>query len=80
MNNKTLFIKNREIINIRLPYNNIRLYNALFIPYLNANLISSFRIIQDGFLIIYNHKHYIVSRKLNNQTVFKTKRLNNDKL
>ena len=45
INNKTLFIKNRKTINIRLSHNNIRLYNTLFISYLNINLIFLSRII-----------------------------------
>jgi hypothetical protein len=37
---KTLIIKSCKTFNIYLPRNNLRLYNILFILYLNVNLLS----------------------------------------
>ena len=59
---KTLSIRGHKTINIRLPYSNLRLYNALFIFCLNLSLLSFSRIISDRFLAIHDHKQYIVFR------------------
>ena len=80
VNDETLFIKNCDIINVRLFRNSMRLYNVLFVFNLNANLVSLSRIILDGFQVVYDYKNCIINRKLNNQIMFQIKRLNNNRL
>ena len=49
VNDEILLIKNHDTINVRLSRNSIRLYNILFVLNLNANLVSLFYIISNGF-------------------------------
>ncbi|KAF7502073.1 hypothetical protein GJ744_007428 [Endocarpon pusillum] len=80
ISDRTFPIKGCGTINVRLPHSNIRLHNALFIPNLGANLVSSSRIVLDGFQAIYDHKNCTVSRKSDNQIMFQAERLSNDRL
>lgn len=65
---------------MKLLYNNLRLHNALFVPYLGANLLSSLQIISNWFYALYNHKYYTIYKQLDNKSVFKAERLNNKHL
>jgi hypothetical protein len=58
----------------------MRLHNTLFIPNLDANLVSLSHIISKGFYTIYDDKLYIVMRCLDNQVTFQAERLNNNSL
>ena len=55
VSSKTLLIKRRGTINIKLLYSNLRLYNALFISLIGVNLLSAFYTISKGFYVIYDH-------------------------
>ena len=59
---KTLLIKGRETINVKLPYSNLRLYNALFISFIGVNLLSASYIVSKGFYAVHNCQYYIVYR------------------
>jgi hypothetical protein len=76
----TLSIKGRGTINVKLPRSDLRLHNALFVPHLGANLLSSARIVPDGFYAVHDHKKYTAYRQLDNQAVFQGERLSGDRL
>ena len=76
----TLSIKGRGTINVKLPHSNLRLHNALFVPHLGANLLSSSRIVSNGFYALHDHKYYIVHKQSDNKSVFKAERLNDERL
>ena len=59
---KTLLIKRRETIIIKLLYSKLRLYNTLFISFIGVNLLSASYIIFKGFYAIHNHQYYIFYR------------------
>ena len=80
MNDKTLSIRERNIINVKLSRNNLRLYNVLFISYLNANLFFTSCIVLKDFYVIHDYKLYIVYKTLNNKNMFQTKRINSERL
>jgi hypothetical protein len=75
MSGETLSIKGKDIINMKLLYSNLRLHNALFVPYLSANLLSSLQIISNGFYALYDHKYYTIHKQSDNKSVFKAERL-----
>ena len=70
ISNKSLSIRKRKTIFIKLILNKIRLYNVLFIFNLNTNLISFIRIITNDFYVIHNNKFYTIIKQSNNQVMF----------
>ena len=62
ISSKTLIIKDCKMINVGLLYTNLRLYNALFISYLNINLLSASQIISEDSYAVHNYKKYTAHR------------------
>jgi hypothetical protein len=70
IDNRSLLIRGRGTISVKLVYSKIRLYNTLFISNLGVNLMSSTRIVSKGFYAVYNNKIYIAIRCLDNKIIF----------
>ena len=76
----SLCIRGRGTVSVELARSKMRLHNALFVPNLGANLVSSSRIVPKGFYAVHDDKLYTVMRYSDNQVTFQAERLNDDSL
>ena len=67
---RSLYIRGRGTVSVKLTYSKMRLHNTLFISNLGANLVSSARIILNGFYAVYDDKLYTAMRRSDNQVMF----------
>jgi hypothetical protein len=80
MSGGSLSIRGRETISVKLAHSKMRLHNTLFIPNLGVNLVSSARIVPNGFYAVHDDKLYTAMRRSDNQITFQAERLSNDSL
>ena len=71
-NGDFITLEGKEIVAIESCANTKLIYNILYVPEIHQNLISVGQLIEKGFKVIFENKHYLI-KDVNNKKIFNIK-------